>query len=266
MEQEYGMRRILITNDDGITAGGIVRLAEAAREFGEVWIVAPAHQRSAASHSISLHSPIDVMPHDFPVEGVRAFACSGTPADCVRVGSLNVMPEKPYAVLSGINYGYNAASDIQYSATAGAAFEGAFQGYLSIALSEDACDCHEVTAAYLRPVLEKLLRRMPPAGAIWNVNFPGCPLAECRGLLEDRTDTVVQEKRHRLQLLVRTMEGLSPIRKLQQGYSYAEDDSGHNVAAIGDVQQGDTIHVEVTDGVIHAEVTGTQRRKRPGKD
>ena len=181
------MRRILITNDDGITAGGIVRLAEAAREFGEVWVVAPAHQRSAASHSISLHSPIDVMPHDFPVEGVRAFACSGTPADCVRVGSLNVMPEKPYAVLSGINYGYNAASDIQYSATAGAAFEGAFQGYLSIALSEDACDCHEVTAAYLRPVLEKLLRRMPPAGAIWNVNFPGCPLAECRGLLEDRT-------------------------------------------------------------------------------
>ena len=181
------MRRILITNDDGITAGGIVRLAEAAREFGEVWVVAPAHQRSAASHSISLHSPIDVMPHDFPVEGVRAFACSGTPADCVRVGSLNVMPEKPYAVLSGINYGYNAASDIQYSATAGAAFEGAFQGYLSIALSEDACDCHEVTAVYLRPVLEKLLRRMPPAGAIWNVNFPGCPLAECRGLLEDRT-------------------------------------------------------------------------------
>ena len=99
------MRRILITNDDGIDAGGLVRLTEAAKDFGEVWVVAPAHQRSAASHSITLREALYVKECDFPVSGVKAFSCSGLPADCVRVGSLSVMPCKPDLVLSGINYG-----------------------------------------------------------------------------------------------------------------------------------------------------------------
>ena len=181
------MRRILITNDDGITADGIIRLAKTAKQFGEVWVVAPAAQRSAASHSISLHDPIDIFPHDFPVPGVKAFSCSGTPADCVRVGSLSVMPEKPDAVLSGVNFGYNVASDVQYSATVGAAFEAAFQGYRAIAFSEDFAELHEVTDRYLAEILEKLLDLPPVAGEIWNVNFPCCPLAECHGILWDRT-------------------------------------------------------------------------------
>ena len=181
------MKRILITNDDGITSGGLARLAEAAARFGRVWVVAPDGQRSAASHSITLHSPVDVYPAAFPVEGVRAFSCSGTPADCVRVGCLYVMPAKPDVVLSGINYGYNAASDIQYSATAGAAFEAAFQEIPAIALSEHAGPCHEVTDAYLAEVLERLLPVKPAPGEILNVNFPGCALRECRGILENRT-------------------------------------------------------------------------------
>lgn len=180
------MRSILITNDDGILADGLIRLAAAAQKFGEVWVVAPDSQRSAASHSITLHSHIDVFPHDFPVAGVHAFACSGTPGDCVRVGSLNIMPQKPDAVLSGINYGYNVASDIQYSATAGAAFEGSFQGIPSIAVSEQACPCHEVTDAYLDTVLAELIGLHPAEGQILNVNFPGCALTECRGILRNR--------------------------------------------------------------------------------
>ncbi len=180
------MRSILITNDDGIASEGLSRLAEAALRFGEVWVVAPSGQRSAASHCITLHRPIDVFPAEFPVSGVHAYSCSGMPADCVRVGSLSVMPVRPDLVLSGINYGYNAASDIQYSATAGAAFEAAFQGYRAIALSEQACPCHEAADAYLMQVLEMLIGRDPGPGRIWNVNFPGCPLAECGGILEDR--------------------------------------------------------------------------------
>ena len=180
------MRRILITNDDGIAADGLIRLAAAAQKYGEVWVVAPDSQRSAASHSITLHTYIDVFPHDFPVAGVHAFSCSGTPGDCVRVGSLNIMPQKPDLVLSGINYGYNVASDIQYSATAGGAFEGSFQGYPSIALSEQACPCHEVTDAYLDAVLEELIGLHPAEGEILNVNFPGCKLAECKGILRNR--------------------------------------------------------------------------------
>ena len=180
------MRTILITNDDGIRADGLIRLAKAAQAFGEVWVIAPESQRSAASHSITLHSHIDVYPHDFPVPGVHAFSCSGTPADCVRVCP-NLMPQRPDAVLSGINYGFNVASDIQYSATAGAAFEAAFQGYHAIALSEDACDCHAVTDAYLPDILAELLDQKLGYGQILNVNFPGCPPAECGGILFDRT-------------------------------------------------------------------------------
>lgn len=178
--------RILITNDDGINTDGIIRLAEAAKDFGEVWVVAPNDQRSAASHSISLHNHIDVYPHVFPVEGVKAFSCSGTPGDCVRVGSLKIMPHKPDVVLSGINHGYNVASDIQYSATAGAAFEASFQGYLAIALSEQANDCHEIADTYLHDILSDLISKKLEYGQIFNVNFPGCPLSDCKGILYDR--------------------------------------------------------------------------------
>ncbi len=183
--------RILITNDDGIKTDGIIRLAEAAKEFGEVYVIAPESQRSCLSHAITLHKDLDVYPApDFPVEGVKAFSCSGTPGDCVRVGGLGVMPEKPDVVLSGINYGYNSASDIQYSATCGAAFEGAFQGFHSIALSENAGDCHEVTDAYLSQVLKELLDTPLSPGYIHNVNFPGCTLEEFQGILRDRKVSV----------------------------------------------------------------------------
>lgn len=183
MEQE---RKILITNDDGITADGIIRLAKAARKYGQVWVVAPESQRSAMSHSITLRSHIDIWKHEFPVEGVEAYACSGTPGDCVRVGALNIVPGKPDIVFSGINYGYNCASDIQYSATVGAALEAAFQEIPAIAFSEGT-KYHEVTDAYLEQIIDKLIDKKLPAETIWNVNFPDCPLSQLAGILEERT-------------------------------------------------------------------------------
>ena len=187
------MRKILVTNDDGIMADGIIRLARAAKEFGEVWVVAPKEQRSAASHSITLHTHIDIYPQEFPVEGVHAFACSGMPADCVRVGCRMLVPQGPDLVLSGINYGYNSASDLQYSATAGAAFEAVFLGIPGIALSEGAdpyykgtSPCHEAADAFLRDILAELVTKPYLPGRIWNVNFPFCPLSECKGVLWDR--------------------------------------------------------------------------------
>lgn len=179
------MRKILITNDDGIQADGIIRLAKAAVKFGEVWVVAPESQRSAMSHSITLRSPFEAWPVDFPVEGVHAYACSGTPADCVRIGCRNIVPGKPDHVLSGINYGYNMASDLQYSATAGAAFEAAFQKVHTIAFSEHFEPMHETTDKYLEEILEKLLEEPLEPFQIWNVNFPGCTLAECKGVMWD---------------------------------------------------------------------------------
>ena len=180
------MRSILIVNDDGINAEGLIRLAVLAKELGEVWVVAPDDQRSAASHAISLHNSVDIYPHGFPVEGVHAYTCSGTPADCVRVGALSIMPHKPDVVLSGINAGLNVATDIQYSGTAGAAFEGAFQGCLSIAISEEAKSCHEVADRYLPEILAELMEQELGYGQIFNVNIPACPLSELRGILRNR--------------------------------------------------------------------------------
>ena len=180
------MRRILITNDDGIDAEGMQRLVEASKEFGEVWVAAPDGQRSATGHSISLRHSIDVYPAEYPVADVKAFSCSGSPADCVRVACHFLMPEMPDVVLAGINFGYNSATDIQYSGTCGAAFEAAFQGAHAIAVSEAANGVHEVTDRYLKEVLGELLEKPLPYGVIHNVNFPGCPLSECRGILEDR--------------------------------------------------------------------------------
>ena len=182
------MRKILITNDDGIEADGLIRLARAACAFGEVWVVAPESQRSACSHAITLREPIEVTPFpEFPVEGVKAYACSGTPADCVRVGGLNVLPERPDILLSGINYGYNAATDIQYSGTLGAAFEGSFQGYHAIAVSESADPCHENADAYLDQLLAEALEIKLGYGQVVNINFPHGPLSECKGIKRNRT-------------------------------------------------------------------------------
>ena len=178
-------RKILITNDDGIEADGLRRLVLAAVTFGEVWVVAPDGERSGASHSISLHRPFDVYPYDLGIEGVRAFSCSGSSGDCVRVGSIAVMPYKPDVVLTGINFGYNTATDLQYSATAGAAFEGAFQGYTAIALSEGRRG-HEVTDHCLQQLLAEYIDTEPDPRRIININFPDCPLAEYKGILRDR--------------------------------------------------------------------------------
>ena len=182
------VRRILITNDDGIDSDGIIRLAKAAVNYGEVWVVAPESQRSATSHAITLRTSIEVSPYpEFPVEGVCAYVCSGTPADCVRVGGLHIMKLKPDVLLSGINYGYNAATDLQYSGTAGAAFEGAFQGYHAIAFSESADPCHETADAYLDTLLEESFGVKLSYGQIVNINFPHGKLSECKGVLRDRT-------------------------------------------------------------------------------
>ncbi|MCQ2498288.1 MAG: 5'/3'-nucleotidase SurE [Lachnospiraceae bacterium] len=180
------MRKILITNDDGIDSDGIIRLAKTASDFGEVWVVAPESQRSAMSHSIILRHSIEAWKTEFPVPGVKAFACDGTPADCIRIGVLNIVPGGPDWVFSGINYGYNLATDLQYSATAGAAFEAAFQKVPAIAFSEDFSDMHETTDRYLKEIMGELLDKPLGPKQIWNVNFPGCPLSECGGVLRDR--------------------------------------------------------------------------------
>ena len=180
-------RHILITNDDGIGAEGIRKLAEIARGFGEVTVVAPDTQRSAASHHCIFSRPLILKEYNFGLYGVKAFTLDGTPADCVRVGIFAASDIKPDIVLSGINHGYNISSDIQYSGTVGAALEAAFLGVPGIAVS---CGSHEFKATdivdrYLPELLEEYMEKPLPANRIWNINFPDCPADECRGIVRD---------------------------------------------------------------------------------
>ena len=165
------MKRILITNDDGIRSSGIIRLVEAARALGEVTVIAPDREHSAKAHSISILEPVDFMPYAFPVPGVTAWVCSGTPSDCVRVGLAYLLPQKPDLVLSGINCGFNIASDIQYSATVGAALEAAHHGIPAAAFSEPYNPDHSVTDRFLPDVLELLEELLPGRDEILNINF-----------------------------------------------------------------------------------------------
>ena len=183
--REYAMRKILVTNDDGITSEGIARLAELAKDFGEVWVVAPETQYSASSHSATFWKPIDVWPVDFPVKDVHAFATSGTPADCVSLGISVIVPGGPDEVFCGINRGYNISTDIQYSATVGAALESASHGIHTIAFSEHHEAPHDVTDKYIAQIAEELLDKPLAKNEIWNVNFPGCSVEECKGIKYD---------------------------------------------------------------------------------
>lgn len=179
--------RILVTNDDGIKAEGIRRLAEVAKRFGEVWVVAPETQCSAMSHRLTVQIPITVRAAEFPVDGVKSYQVGGTPADCIKAAVLELMPEKPDLVFSGINYGYNAGADILYSGTVGACMEALTQGIPSIAFSYQANDIYDTVDAYIEKIAEKLLGEQIAANEIWNVNFPGIRAEDCKGIKWDCT-------------------------------------------------------------------------------
>ena len=133
--------RVLIVNDDGIDSVGIRVLADVFRRDNEVMVVAPMNQRSGFSHSITIGSEIDYVKAE---REYTAYAISGTPADCTKIGVLYFNDGAPFElVLSGINNGSNLGTDILYSGTVAAATEGATHGIPSIAISLEKWDCAE---------------------------------------------------------------------------------------------------------------------------
>ena len=177
---------ILIANDDGIDSPGIVRLAEAASKFGNVWVAAPSSQCSGMSQKLTIFGEFPVSRPAFPVPVMDAWSIGGTPADCVKLAVNFLMPVKPDVVFSGINFGYNTGFDIAYSGTVGAAMEALINGIPAIAFSSQHDGSSDVTDKYLVPVIEELLSSPIGRGEIWNVNFPGCALEDCRGILRER--------------------------------------------------------------------------------
>jgi 5'-nucleotidase len=122
--------RILLTNDDGIDSRGLILLHQRLRAEHEVWLIAPEHEMSGSSHSVSLKSPIRVRRR-----GEREFAANGTPVDCVLLAFLALVPGQIDMVVSGINHGPNLGTDILYSGTVAAARQGALFGRPACAVS-----------------------------------------------------------------------------------------------------------------------------------
>lgn len=180
--------KILVVNDDSISAPGIEMLARVATEFGNVWVVAPAEQCSAMSQKLTLREQMKLeRAEDFPVSVQAAYQLGGTPVDCVKVALEHLLEEKPDYVFSGINNGYNVGFDMAYSGTLGAAFEAVRNGIPAIAFSI-AADAHLPFAEpYLVPVLRELLEEKLERGEVWNVNFPAMKTVGMKGILRDRT-------------------------------------------------------------------------------
>jgi 5'-nucleotidase len=190
--------RILISNDDGVFADGIRTLAaEAARRGHQVTVVCPDQERSATGHGLTLQTPLRAERADeLFADGVKAWACSGTPSDCVKLALFALLDEWPDLVLSGINHGPNLGTDVLYSGTVSAAMEGTIEGLHALAVSSaDFQWRHFQPAATLAlDVAERLLQRGWPEGMLLNLNVPPLPADQlgpvrwCRKAVRRYTD------------------------------------------------------------------------------
>jgi 5'-nucleotidase len=160
--------RILVCNDDGINGPGLPALIAAMRRIGRVTVSVPEHERSADSHSLTLHKPIRVRK-----VGDAVYTLNGSPADCSRFGVLEILKSKVDLVVSGINRGYNLGEDVIYSGTVAAAMEATLLRIPSIAFSMDPDgDDYRPAAAFAQRLARQVLRRGLPLGVCLNVNFP----------------------------------------------------------------------------------------------
>ena len=169
---------ILVSNDDGYQAPGLLCLAAALKELAEITVVAPDRDRSGASNSLSLKNPLYVTRHDNGFHSVE-----GTPTDCVHLAITGLLEREPDMVVSGINSGPNMGDDVIYSGTVAAAMEGRFLGLPAIAISQAApCPQHFDTADRVAVWLVRRLRERPlPPDSILNVNVPDVPWEQLAG-------------------------------------------------------------------------------------
>lgn len=183
---------VLLSNDDGVFAPGLRALADAFLADGwRVSVCAPASERSAASHSITIRHPIVAAARAWEgvVEGapLAVWACSGTPADCVKVAILKLCNARPDLVVSGVNNGWNLGTDVHYSGTVGAAMEGAFEGVPGMAVSAparvDASRSVFAAACAVRLARRMLARPIPPR-TVLSLNVPDRDGRDVLGLVE----------------------------------------------------------------------------------
>ena len=178
--------RILLTNDDGVYAPGLRALRTELLKLGDVTVVAPASEQSAVGHSITLLTPLIVQEVRDEQDRFLGWAVEGKPADCVKLALLELLPEPPDLVVSGLNAGSNAGINVLYSGTVAAAIEGAFFQCVSIAVSLEYTKPEPLdfprAAGIARHVIEQIIGHQPAAGTLFNVNIPSLDRGPVRGV------------------------------------------------------------------------------------
>ncbi len=189
---------ILLSNDDGYLAEGLVALANALRKYAEITVVAPDRNRSAASNSLTLEMPLRAHSTDNGFIKV-----DGTPTDCVHLAITGLLDKEPDMVFAGINHGSNLGDDVLYSGTVAAATEGRFLGLPAIAISLVGSNpTHFETAAEVAANLLKQIINQPlPKDIILNVNVPDVPIADLKGYQATRLG-----QRHKSEAVIKSAD------------------------------------------------------------
>lgn len=178
--------RILLSNDDGVHAPGLMAMYKELKKLGKVWVVAPLEERSTTGHSLTIHKPLRLVTTESGFHGV-----TGSPADCIYLGINQVMKGMPDLVVSGINRGANLGQDVYYSGTVSAAREACILGVPSLAVSLDvefgshATEVHphfESAAKLAVKVLRDLKGYELPRHTLLNLNVPDLPYKELKGV------------------------------------------------------------------------------------
>src|SRR5205814_59789 len=171
------MAVLLVTRDDGVHASGLAALARALDELGDVYVLAPEREHSACGHALTLHRPLRV-----ERLAERRFAVNGTPSDCVNLGVLGFLPERPALVVAGVNHGSNLGDDVTYSGTVSAAMEGTLLGVPSMAVSQSDPETGTLDGAQAvaKLVASRVLVEGLPGKTLLNINVPAGPLAGIR--------------------------------------------------------------------------------------
>jgi 5'-nucleotidase len=178
--------RILLSNDDGVHAAGLMAMYKELKKLGDVWVVAPLQEKSTTGHSLTLHKPLRLIETQKDFYGV-----SGSPADCIYLGIQEIIKKVPDLVVSGINRGANLGQDVYYSGTVSAAREACILGIPSLAVSlavdfkkrKPESALHYATAAKTAVKILRSLKSSPlPKHTLFNLNVPDCPINKIKGV------------------------------------------------------------------------------------
>ncbi|WP_313383946.1 5'/3'-nucleotidase SurE [Chishuiella sp.] len=175
---------ILVTNDDGVTAPGIRALIDIAKEFGDVYVVAPDSPQSGMGHAVTINSTLFCDEIEVN-EGIKEYSCSGTPVDCVKLAVSQILPRKPDLCISGINHGSNSSVNVIYSGTMSAAVEAGIEGIPAIgfSLSDFSYNANfKAAEKFIKIIISQVLENKLPKGIVLNVNIPKLDEDQIKGI------------------------------------------------------------------------------------